>query len=272
MELRHYLFLAVLATVVPSLSYLILPDTVANIYASIMHPLVLFLGFVFALRVASTYQRELKKSFLFLSLFLILYMLSNIPALWELLYSLLGQTAAFLALFLQVSHYAILITSCVYTLRVIEAKRMNRYGWIFLGVTFSLCVGFVVYEVPLIMSPISISPIVAISRMLMVVCDMSIVLLLLPVVFLYFQHLRSEAQESITFTLTMGGLILGLASTYIVRLVTGTTLDIITVEYFQQGSILDVIYTFGYLVVATGLYVHRNYVEWGLKTIEKALG
>ena len=86
---------------------------------------------------------------------------------------------------------------------------------------------------------------VAVSRMLMVVFDMSIVLMLLPVLFLYFQHLRSQARESISFTLVMGGLILGLVSTYIVQLVTGTTLDIIATEYFQRGSILDVIYTFG---------------------------
>lgn len=271
MDPRRILLVAVLVVGALSFSCLFLPEMVARIYASIMLPFALLIGFILALRVASIYEKELKKSFLFLSLFLILYMLANILALWEFLYSLLGPNTVLLVLLLQVVVYAMLITSCVYILKVIDVKRMNRYGWVSLGVMLPLCIYVVLYEVPWVVTEISVNPVVAIFRMMIRVFDMSIILMLLPVLFLYLQYLRQTAQESITFTIIMGGLIFSLFSTYVFQLAMGISVDTIATEYFQKGSILDTIYIFGYLIVAAGLYVHRKYDEWGYNVVDRAM-
>ena len=272
MDPRRILIIAIFISAALSFCCLTLPDIAAGIYTSIMHPLILFIGFVLALMAASIYQKELKKSFLFLSLFLIFYMLSNILILWEFLYTLLGYNAVFLVLLFQVATYAMLITSCVYTLKVIEVKRMNRYGWIFLGVMLPLCIYIVIYGVPSMINAILVNPTVAVLQMMIRIFDMSIVLMLFPVLLLYLQHLRAKAQESLTFTFIMGGIIIILISTYIFQLALGVSLDTIYSNYFQKGSILDAIYIFGYLIVAAGLYVNRKYDDWGFRMIERALG
>lgn len=268
---RRILIIAVLIAAALSFSCLILPETVAGIYASIMHPLTLFVGFILALRVASIYERELKKSFLFLSLFLILYMLANIYPLWKCLHYLMGDNTLYLVLLLQVVDYSMLITSCVYTLKVIEVKRMNRYGWIALGMMFPLCVYVVYYEVPWWSTMIADNLAVAISQMLIRVFDMSITLMLLPVLFLYLQYLRQKAQESITFALSMSALVFAMFSTYVFQLAMGVSIDTIASEYFQKGSVLDTVYIFGYLLIAVGLYAHRKYDEWGYSMVDRAM-
>lgn len=271
MERKYIILIAGLIVAALSLLSFILPHPIAGIYASIMQPLALFLGFVLALKVASIYAKELKKSFIFLSLFLLLYMVANILILWEFLYSVLGSSTVFLVLLLQAIDYAMLIASCVYTLKVIEVKRMKPYGWIFLGLLLPLCVYIVIQGIPLLTATFSDSPSVAVSRMMVRIIDMSVVLMLLPVLLLYIQHLRAKAQESITFTFIMGGLIFTLLSTYIFELA-GIPLDVLVTDYFQKGSALDVTYIFGYLTMAVGLYANMKYDEWGFRTIEKALG
>ena len=269
MNPKRILLFTVIIMAVLSFSCLILPDTVASIYVTVMHPLALFLGFVFALRVASTYRKQLKKSFLFLALFLLFYIPTNIPSLWKYLASLMGTNTIYLVLLLQIIDYAMLIISCVYTLSVIDVKRMNRYGWISLGLMIPLCVFVVVYEIPWMMEYISLNPIATISMMVIRVFDMTIILMLMPVLFLYLQYLRQKHQESVTFSLTMGALIIILLSTYVFQLRTGLSLYTISREYFQKGSLLDAIYMLGYLLMATGLFVHLKYDEWGYKTIDK---
>jgi len=268
---KRVLLLAVVTVAVLSFSCLILPGTVANIYVAIMHPLALFCGFVCALRIAVTYRKQLKKSFLFLALFLLLYIPANILSLWKYLSSIMGTNTMYLVLLLQIVAYTMLITSCVYTMRVINVRRMNRYGWISLGIMIPLCVFVVVYEIPWALGHVSLNPTVTILRMVIRVFDMVIILMLMPVLFLYLQYLRQkhQKQESITFSLTIGALIFTLFSTYIFQLSTGLSLDTISNEYFQKGSLLDTIYMLGYLLMATGLFIHLKYDEWGYKTIDR---
>ncbi len=49
------------------------PPNIAHYYTLVLQAIALFLGFVLALRVANIYNKDLKKSFLFLSLFLLFY-------------------------------------------------------------------------------------------------------------------------------------------------------------------------------------------------------
>ncbi|MBI4216782.1 MAG: hypothetical protein HY687_05270 [Chloroflexi bacterium] len=270
MNPKLILLMAVLLAGALSFSSLILPGPAASLYTAIMQPLTLFLGFALALRVAFRYKKDLKKSFLFLSLFLLLYALANIHILWVFLYASLGSLTTTIILLLQVTDYAMLLASCVYTLRVIEVKALNRYGWALLGLVFALGVYVVAYEAPALES-LSAIPLVALSRLMIRVVDMAVVLMLIPVLLLYLQHSRAKAQESVTFAFIMGGLILSITSTYILQLVLGVSLDTMAREYFQKGSLLDAIYIFGYLLIAAGLYAHSKYDEWGFKAVERAL-
>lgn len=271
MNPKLILLMAVLLAGALSFSSLVLPGPAASLYAAVMQPLTLFLGFTLALRVAFRYKKDLKKSFLFLSLFLLLYSLANIHLLWVFLYASLGSLTTTLILLLQVTDYAMLLASCVYTLRVIEVKALNRYGWALLGLAFALGAYVVAYGLPALLESLSALPLVALSRLMIRVVDMAVVLMLIPVLLLYLQHSRAKAQESVTFTFIMGGLILSITSTYIFQLVLGVSLDTMAREYFQKGSLLDAIYIFGYLLIAAGLYAHSKYDQWGFEAVERAL-
>ena len=140
-----------------------------------------------------------------------------------------------------------------------------------MGIMVPLCIYVVVRGLPS-SSALAADAEVEIIRLLVRIFDMAIVLMLVPVIILYVQHLRAKAQESITFTLIMGGMIFSLISTYIFEATTGLSLDKIAADYFQKGSSLDTVYLFGYCIIAVGLYANIKYSEWGYRAIEKALG
>src|SRR5271157_950247 len=178
MDRRFILVIAIIGAVILSVLSFIIPKNVGSVYVSVLQPLALFLGFLLALKVSSNYGRELKKSFLFLSLFLLLYMISNILPLWQYLYSSLGNTTTlYLIQILQIACYAMVLTSCAYTLRVIEVKRINRYGWIFIGLLVLLCVYILIRNLPT-MNAISADPTTQILRLLITIFDMAIILML----------------------------------------------------------------------------------------------
>ncbi|MBI4287901.1 MAG: hypothetical protein HY671_05690 [Chloroflexi bacterium] len=271
MSPRRILALTFIFVAALSFGSLILPRAVAIAYVGAVPPLALLLGFGLSLKVASTYAKDLKKAFLFLSLFLLLYVPANILALWKFLYSRLGDDTVFLAQVLQFADYAMLITSCIYVLRALEVRRMNRYGWMFLGAAFAFSVYVIVYGIPSLIDGMSGDPAVAVSRMMIRVFDMAVVLMLLPVLLLYIQNLRSKAKESVTFVFIMGGLIVSLLSTYVFQIIKRASLDAIAADYVQKGSVLDAFYAFGYLIVAAGLYAHVKYNEWAYDAIDRAI-
>ncbi len=270
MERKCTLLIALVVALSLSLICLVLPGNWASFYVAVMHPFVLLAGAILALKVASIYQKELKRAFISLSIFLVLYMIGNVFILWQLLYALLGDNIDFVVLLLQWLDYAALITACVYTVKVIQVRRMNRLGWAFLFLMIPLCIYIIVYGIPTMLSVMPVTPAMAISGMMVRVFDMAVILMLVPVLFLYLQYLKSKGQESLTFTLIMGGLIFSLISTYIFQMALALPQERIA-EYFQKGSLLDAGYIFGYLTMVIGLYAHWKSDEWGFKMIEKAL-
>ena len=273
MSRRNILITSVVIVAILALFSLVFSGNVAHIYTLTIQAASLFLGFILALRVANIYNKDLKKSFLFLSLFLLLYALSSILPLWQFIASRLGSEVTLtLVNILQIIDYAMLITSCVYTLKVIQIKRINKYGWIFLGALLILCIYIIIKGIPEMTAALSSGLMSAIQIIAIRVFDMAIVMMLVPVLLLYIQHLKSKAQESITFTFIMGGVIWSLLSTYIFELVLGMSTGQVAVKYFQTGSWLDTIYIFGYLIIAVGLYANMKYDEWGFRAIEKAMG
>lgn len=269
---KRILLMAVIGAAAMALLCIILPGDVARLYTSIMQPLALFAGFVLAMQVSSAYAKELKKSFLFLSLFLLLYIPVNIQPLVRYLISVIGESLIYFLLLLQIIDYAMLLASCFYTVKVIDVKRMNRYGWALTALLLSLCLYIIFNGFQQMLQDIRMIPagevadtMVSITDMLIRIIDMAVILMLVPVLFLYLQYLKAKAQESITFTFIMGGLVVSLFSAYVFEMF-GIRMEEL-LDYFP----LNAAYLFGYLLMAVGLYANRKYDEWGFKMIEKAL-
>jgi hypothetical protein len=248
--------------------------TVTVQYTWVIKPLALLISFIFGVRVAANYSRDLKKSFLFLSIFLLLYAPMNIPQqyLWRPLLDAAGSTSYLIIInILQAATYAMLITSCIYTLRVIEVKRVNRIGWIAMAAVLVLCVVIVAKGLPDFQSVYQTSQVDAISNLIIRVFDMAIIFMLFPVLLLRLQYSQAKTQESITFTMIMGGVIVSLLSTYIFELF-GVSLSDVGNQWAQNGwAWLDVIYIFGYSLIGAGLYANMMYDAWGFRDIERAL-
>lgn len=261
---KRILLFAIAGAAVLALLCLLLPGEIARVYISVMHPLALLCGAIFAMQVASVYARELKKSFLFLALFLLLYVPINIQPLVMYLISVVGQKLIYGLLILQVVDYTMLLASCFYTVKVIDVKRMNRYGWVFMGLLLPVCCYIIYLNAQFLLRELT-EPAVAVVDIMICVIDQAVVLMLVPVLFLYIQYLKQKAQESITFSFIMGGLILSLFSTYVFELVANAPVGI------PVNPLLDAAYLFGYLLMGIGLYANRKYDEWGFKMIEKAL-
>ncbi len=267
MNPKRVIITGILIALILALICVFFPRALAGFYTSTLPPISLFAGGVMAVRVAKNYRRELRYSFLCLSAFLFLYMLSNLQIFWNVAESLAKNNIALFILAYQTLDYGLLIASCLFTLRVVEVKKLNRYGWGLLAIMFPFCVYAVVSDVPVDTS----LAIPAISALMVRVFDMAIILMLVPVLVLYVQHLKLKAQESTSFTLIMGGVIFSLISTYIFQMAMGISSENLA-TYFQTGSPLDAAYIFGYTVIALGLYVQMRYDEWGFSIIDKALG
>lgn len=270
MDRKRILF-SVIGAAVLAVIGMVLPAPVSTYYSNILLPLTLLAGFILALLVARNYSKDLKRSFIFLSLFLLIYMFVNIEPVWNIIV-FYGGKYPFLVPALQLINYAMLIISCVFTIRVIEAKRMNGYGWLVFGIVCVIC-AFILYmflfdkyyNVELnginLIQAVSINPVGAISRIFIGLFDIAIVLMLVPVLVLYIQYTRSKAQESLTFALIMLGVIISLFSLYFIKLFGINT---------TQAD--NMVWLFSYLIIALGLYAHRRYDEYGFNMIEKALG
>lgn len=260
------LFLTVMVSVmlIPSLICLFLPDTIAPLYTEILFPLVLFIGALLALIVASSYKKWLRKAFIFLSLFLFFMMIPHLEFLWG-IYSTYPQ----LLVFMQWIIYAMLVLCSFYILKVMEVRQISRKGWVIIAAMLFIGVIILMRYMPSVLNQ-QMTYAHKISLPLIYFLDIVIVIMLLPVVLLYAQQMRLEKRESITFTAIICGIILSLIVDYITGILSGSSLSEMQ-RALHTGSLIDALYLFSYLVIAVALYVHRMYDEWGLQMMEKAL-
>lgn len=271
-KMRPSLFWGIATPIVAlmALACLLLPDEPAGYYASVMHPISLLIGFALAVSVAASFQRELRRAFIFLAIFLILYSLSNVHVFWEQIQPILGEMYSPVIFSIQIITYAMLLTCCGYILRVISVKELNKWGWMTSGIVLAFGVAIVTYGVLYLRENFATYDLSTISYILIRTFDAAVMVMLVPVVWLYIQYCRSRYQQSITFTVIMSGIILSLISAYVYEMAADRPLYEIA-QQLQEGSVLDVIYLFSYFVIAMGLYAQRKYDEWGLRIIEKAL-
>ena len=264
MDPRLFLNVMVSLMLIPSLICLFLPDTIAHVYTELMFPLVLLIGAILSIKVASIYKKWLRKAFIFLSLFLFFMIFPHIEFLW-------GMYSSFplLVAFMQWITYAMLVLCSFYILRVTGVRKISRKGWVIIAAMLFIGMIILVRYMPSVLNQ-QMTYAHKISLPLIYLLDIAIVIMLLPVVLLYAQQMRLEKRESITFTAIICGIILSLIVDYITGILSGTSLSEMQ-RALHTGSPIDALYLFSYLVIAVGLYVHKKYDEWGFQMMEKAL-
>jgi len=274
MNPRLFLKIMILFMLVPSLICLLLPDPIASGYTRIMFPSVLLISAFFSMRIASIYQRWLRKAFVFLSLFLSFMMLAHIDLHWAILSELAGTSFPLVVLITQWATYAMLVLCALYVLKVTELREISRTGWFVILAMLFMGSIIVLYHIPSVLQQLFVAryaDVYTISLLLIRLLDVVIVIMLVPVVILYAQQMKLEGRESITFITVIGGIILSLTVAYLYEIVSGVPLYVVRHAVYHTGSILDALYLFSYLTIAVGLYVHKKYDEWGYQIVEKAL-
>lgn len=283
MDPKKILLMTIPIAVLLSAICVILPyllGEAGRIYTFIAMPVALMASVAFGLKVAFTYQRDLRKTFLFLSFFLLVtaafvLMISIVnlsaqiygsipPQLMPMVHILTGSS-----LLLEILTGAMLILSCVYTLKVITVKHMTQIEWLAIG--FLLVLGLIIVLEP-------ITPVLAgaeitaeiLQGMLHRFVGVATAMILVPVLFLYGHQLRGEAKESVTFALIVIGIIFSTNVDYVYSIGMSVISGISYAEVagtFQTGSILDSLFLMGWLTINAGLFIHMNYSKWSLKSI-----
>ena len=229
-------------------------------YASITMPLLLIISTIMAIKVAFTYERGLKRTFLYISSYLAVLLLGNFKFLWPTIYGWSYWSILYLPLILDILATTMLMLSCFSTLRVVEARKINKKEKVALGLIFMIGILVVTY-------PVLIGQTYEIRELVFRIMNTFLVIALLPVLFLYLDHFRGEAEDSTTFILVMFGIVIATISDWLFEIITGTPHSMI-MFIFQTGSIYDVILMISYSLILLGLFVHLNYEKWSLKQFE----
>ncbi|MFC2006327.1 hypothetical protein ACFLVG_05200 [Chloroflexota bacterium] len=354
--MSHTLFLkiALPAIAIPALIVLFLPVKVMATYVDVVEPLSLLIGSLLALYVSFTYRKQLKTAFIFLSVFLLIYALAIVlflafsPILVPYLNTHLGAAETFrLVQAIQFINYSMLFFFCINILRVVNITQLNRNGWILFGVTVPFCGFLAIYPVlPLIsgiwnqalpaivyiarrlldaawlivlipvlwlyiqhlksrkrqtltftviifgtalgltilfnglLAVYPVLPVVrdiwyqslpVISRITMRILDAALIIVLIPVLWLYVQYLKSHQRQSLTFTVIIFGIVCATLFDYLFESVIEMFPHLLTEGSLLRTSIPEMLFIYGYLIIAVGLYAHRKQDEWGFKTVDRAM-
>lgn len=243
-------------------------------YARVMQPGLLFVGAALSLWVTRMYRGDMKRVFFCLAGFLALYGLVNIGYLVEKAQDRLDANFLHALLAYQVLTYAFLLTACGFILRVIGVATLGKWGWLAAAVGLGLAVSFITYyldSVPMLRDDYGVNTEWVVMNLLIRIFDALVLLALVPVLALYVQKARAKYQESTTFALIGGGIIASLAAVYVYELAKRTSLVSIALVDFQEGSLLDAVYIFGYFVLALGLFAHRKHQEWSFNQVDRIL-
>jgi len=242
---------------------LLLPRGIAGIYAVNIMLLALFIAFLLSIKVAYSYERELRKVFLYLAPFILLLFLVNIERFWDVLYSIFG-TLPYLSLIIAGIAYVLLIMSCINILKITDFTEIDKKEWFVIILTFILgnyTIFFFIlnYQVELNVD--------VLTKILFRIIDNAVVLMLLPILFLYRKQSKKENKESITFTIVLIGIIISTIGDYVYEIITEISHQELSAE-FHTGTFLDSIYILSYLLIALGLFVHLNYYKWTMDKID----
>jgi hypothetical protein len=266
------LLLAVLAV--------LLPGDRGAWYAKVLEPGFLLANALLALWVSRMYRGPLRSAFFFLTLFFTLYGLLNIENLVERARQALDGSFLRALLAYQIVTYLCLLAACASILKAISVRQLSAGGRIVTGLGLILAVLIVLFFVPVFSDFLGVDALpneFAVLNLLVRIFDVTVMVLLLPVIWLYVQHARAKYQESATFTIVAVGIVASLVLVYLTEIFTWEPIAevvdgaVVINQENHAGTYLDTLYIFGYLLIGVGLFLHRKHQEWSLKKVESLL-
>ncbi len=271
MTSTKFLKFALPTTLVPAALALLLPAQLKPRYAEFIQPALLLANFVLALWVARMYRDDLRHAFLFLAGFLFFYSLVIIEPVIAAAQRSLGENFLTALVVYQVITYAMLLIACFNILKVIGVTKLDRHGWYVVAIALVFGAAIVAYLIPTFRDSVAVDRLAGVLFLLIRIFDVLVMVMLVPVLWLYAQNQRQKYQESASFTTVVIGIVASLILVYVYELIRQTPLIELAQVEFRKGSLLDGLYIFGYLVIAVGLFAHRKHQEWSFKAIDNIL-
>ncbi|MEE8413104.1 MAG: hypothetical protein V3R96_01000 [Dehalococcoidales bacterium] len=278
--MTHTLFLKIALPLlaIPALLVIFLPAGVWTTYVDVMEPLSLLIGSFLALYVSFSYRKQLKAAFLFLSLFLLIYafaivlLLSYSPLLLPQLETQLGDTEIFRIIpIVQFINYAMLFLFCINLLKVIDIRQLNRKGWIIFTLTAIFSIFLAVFPVVDLLKEISTLGLSLISHITIRIFDAALIIILMPVLWLYIQYLKSHQRQSLTFTVVIFGIVFFTLFDYLFQTITKLFPRLLAEDSSLYLKVPEVLFIYGYLIIAVGLYTHHKEDEWGYNIVKRTM-
>jgi len=278
--MTHTLFLKIALPLlaIPALLVIFLPAEAWTTYVDVIEPLSLLIGSFFALQLSFSYRKQLKAAFQFLSAFLLIYalaialFLSYSPVLLPHLETQLGDTEIFSIIQgVQVINYAMLFLFCINLLKVIDIRNLNRNGWITFTLTVLFSIFLAVFPVAESLPIISKLSLSEISHITIRIFDAALIIVLVPALWLYIQYLKSNERQSLTFTVVIFGIVFFTLFDYLFQTITKLFPQLLTEDSSLFLKVPEMLFVYGYLTIAVGLYTHRKQDEWGYNIINRTI-
>ncbi|MFC2060374.1 hypothetical protein ACFLTZ_04705 [Chloroflexota bacterium] len=279
--MTHTRFLAIALPIIaiPALIVLVLPAGVWTAYVDVVEPLALLVGCGLALWTSFSYRKQLKAAFIFLSAFLFVYMLAIIlfmslehPILLPYLRPNLEITQILLIVqIIQFINYFILILFCINLLKVMDIRQLNRNGWFLFALTIVFSIFLAIYPELSLVKGISGAGLPAVLYLIIRLLDAALIIVLLPVCWLYIQYLKSRQRQSLTFTVIIFGIVFVTLFDYLFQAILAIFPQLLTGGSLLRATIPEMIFIYGYLIIAVGLYAHRRQDSWGYNTVDRTM-
>ncbi len=278
--MTHTLFLKIALPLlaIPALLVIFLPAEVWPTYVDVIEPFSLLIGSSLALYVSFSYRKQLKAAFLFLSVFLLIYalaivlLLSYSPLLLPHLETRLGDAEIFrIVQSVQFINYAMLFLFCINLLKVIDIRQLNRNGWIIFTLTIIFSIFLAVFPVVDLVKEISSLGLSLISHITIRVFDAALIIILVPALWLYIQYLKSNQRQSLTLTVVIFGIVFFTLFDYLFQSITKLFPQLLAEDSSLYFKIPEMLYIYGYLIIAVGLYTHHKQDEWGYNIIDRTI-
>jgi hypothetical protein len=273
MNAARFLKIALPVIAIPALVILFLPESLWRTYVDIVEPLALLAGSALAMWVSFSYRKQLKAAFVWLSMFLLIYaaaivlFLSFSPLLVPYLEPRIGtERIIFMVQLIQYIDYAALFLFCFYVQRVTNILQLNGKGWLLFVFTVIYAGTSAIY--PLISQGVST---IRFSVITMRALDAILIIILVPVLWLYIQYLTTQRKQSFTFTLVIFGIVCSTIFDYLFQFITAIFPHLLPGGSSLYTTIPEVLFVYGYLLIAVGLYAHRKEDDWGYEAIERAM-
>lgn len=267
--MNHARFLAIFlpAALILPLAALFVPTGMVVNYVNWLEALALFAGAFLAYRVAASYRKEIRLAFVFMALYLFIFGLAVV--IMPLVREPLGTAFLDTVVNVQIVNYAMLVLSCFFIVRVVNVRKLNRTGWMLFAVTLVVCFSAALY--PPLSQPVPFSSFNEVIEIAIRLVDAALVTALVPVIWLYVQYLRTQQQQSLTFTIIVTGIVFSTIFDFVFQSLVTAFPDLVLPETMLYYLIPEMIYLYGFSIIAIGLYAHLKHDEWGFRAIERAL-